>query len=143
MADVQEATSYVDIFDKCDTDEGYFGPLRHAGDNYFTRPVLPPKPNRIMEFQGEKKTMWSVNNYLGLADHPAIKQAALEAATADTPEEQEALVQARAAQAVRLDILSDPFARPFYIAMGAAFIEDRPSKTVPGRVLPWLEHRLG
>jgi GNAT superfamily N-acetyltransferase len=53
-----------------------------------------------------------------------------------------ALDQARAAQAVRLDILSDPFARPFYTAMGATFIEDRPSKTVPGRMLPWLEHRL-
>jgi GNAT superfamily N-acetyltransferase len=53
-----------------------------------------------------------------------------------------ALDQARACDAVRLDILSDPFARGFYTAMGASFIEDRPSKLVPGRTLPWLEHRL-
>lgn len=79
MADVQQATTHIDIFEKCETDQGYFGPLRHAGDTYFTRPILPPRPDRVMEFQGEKKTMWSVNNYLGLADHPEVKEAALEA----------------------------------------------------------------
>lgn len=53
-----------------------------------------------------------------------------------------ALDQAHASEANRLDILSDPFARGFYTAMGASFIEDRPSKLIPGRTLPWLEHRL-
>jgi GNAT superfamily N-acetyltransferase len=53
-----------------------------------------------------------------------------------------ALDQARAADAARLDILSDPFARGFYTAMGASFIEERPSEMIPGRTLPWLEHRL-
>ena len=50
--------------------------------------------------------------------------------------------QARAAGAVRLDILSDPNAAPFYTAMGAVHVEDRPSEVIPGRILPWLEHRL-
>ena len=53
-----------------------------------------------------------------------------------------ALDQARMADAVSLHILSDPNARGFYTAMGASFIEDRPSKLTPGRMLPWLEHRL-
>lgn len=53
-----------------------------------------------------------------------------------------ALDQARAADAARMDILSDPFARPFYTAMGATFIKDRPSDAVPGRMLPFLQHRL-
>jgi len=53
-----------------------------------------------------------------------------------------ALDQARAAKAGRMDILSDPFARPFYTAMGASFIKDRPSDAVSGRMLPFLEHRL-
>jgi GNAT superfamily N-acetyltransferase len=53
-----------------------------------------------------------------------------------------ALDQARACEAERLDILSDPFARGFYTAMGASFIEERPSTIIPGRTLPWLEHRL-
>ena len=54
-----------------------------------------------------------------------------------------AVEQARAAGAARLDILSDPNAAPFYTAMGAVHVEDRPSKVIPGRVLPWLEHKLG
>ena len=53
-----------------------------------------------------------------------------------------ALDQARMADAVSLHILSDPNARGFYTAMGASFVEDRPSKLIPDRVLPWLEHRL-
>lgn len=53
-----------------------------------------------------------------------------------------ALEQARMADADVLQILSDPNARSFYTAMGASFIEDRPSKLIPGRTLPWLEHRL-
>ena len=54
-----------------------------------------------------------------------------------------ALDQARAAAVTRMDILSDPYARPFYTAMGAAYVEDRASALVPGRMLPFLEHRLG
>lgn len=54
-----------------------------------------------------------------------------------------ALDQARAAEADRLEILSDPNARGFYTAMGARYVEDRPSDLIPGRILPWLEHRLG
>ncbi len=53
-----------------------------------------------------------------------------------------AVDQARAAEAQRLDILSDPFARGFYTAMGASYIEERASKMIEGRTLPWLEHRL-
>ena len=69
----------VDLFDKCKTDQGYFGPQRAADDHYFTRPILPPKPDRIMEFQGSDTIMWSVNNYLGLANHPDVNKAAHDA----------------------------------------------------------------
>jgi GNAT superfamily N-acetyltransferase len=53
-----------------------------------------------------------------------------------------ALEQARMADVDVMQILSDPNARSFYTAMGASFVEDRPSKLIPGRALPWLEHRL-
>ncbi len=53
-----------------------------------------------------------------------------------------ALDQARACEVDRLDILSDPNARRFYAAMGASYVEDRPSDAIPGRTLPWLEHRI-
>ncbi len=69
----------VDLFDKCKTDQGYFGPQRYHNDHYFTRPILPPRPDRVMEFQGKDTIMWSVNNYLGLANHPAVNQAAQDA----------------------------------------------------------------
>ncbi len=68
-----------DIFAKCDTDAGYFGKQRIAGDHYLTRPVLPPVPDRVMEFQGKSQIMWSVNNYLGLANHPDVLAVAHEA----------------------------------------------------------------
>lgn len=71
--------SYPDLFDKCKSAEGTFGGLRANGDTYFTRPTLPPTPGRRMEYGGVEKVMWSVNNYLGLADSPEIKQAALDA----------------------------------------------------------------
>lgn len=79
MSTETTAVKHPDIFDKCKTDEGYFGMMRVQGDHYFTRPVLPPNAARHMEFHGHGVIMWSVNNYLGLADSPEIKQAALEA----------------------------------------------------------------
>lgn len=72
-------TTHRDIFDKCRTDGGYFGMMRARNDHYFTRPTLPPIPDRVMEFQGKSTVMWSVNNYLGLANSEDIKKSAIEA----------------------------------------------------------------
>jgi glycine C-acetyltransferase len=69
----------MDLFDKCKTAEGYFGQLRASGDKYFTMPVIDDKPGRVMKYDGKEKLMWSVNNYLGLAENEEIKQAALDA----------------------------------------------------------------
>ena len=68
-----------DIFDKCATDEGYFGRFRAAGDRFFTLPVLDDIPGPRMNFQGQENIMWSVNNYIGLANDPEIKASAIEA----------------------------------------------------------------
>lgn len=68
-----------DLFGKCRTDGGYFGRIRAAGDHFFTRPTLPPKAGRIMDYDGQPKIMWSVNNYLGLADSEEIRAVAQEA----------------------------------------------------------------
>jgi glycine C-acetyltransferase len=73
------ATAHRDIFDKCRTDGGNFGIMRAQNDHYFTRPTLPPIADRVMEFQGKQTIMWSVNNYLGLADSREIKEVALKA----------------------------------------------------------------
>lgn len=68
----------MDLFDKCKTDQGYFGKLRASGDDYFTMPVIDSKPGPEMEYKGEKKIMWSVNSYLGLAGNEEIRQIALD-----------------------------------------------------------------
>ncbi len=69
----------TDLFDKCKTDGGYFGPLRVTGDNYFTRPLLDPHPGARMLCGGREKIMWSVNSYLGLAGNEVIQRVAREA----------------------------------------------------------------
>lgn len=69
----------MDIFEKCDTDEGYFGPFRVQDDYFFTRPILDPIPGPTTTFQDQKCVQWSINNYLGLAENPDLKSTALEA----------------------------------------------------------------
>jgi glycine C-acetyltransferase len=69
----------ADLFDKCKTDEGYFGPMRATKDDYFTRPVLDPHPGNRMKYGGVEKIMWSVNNYLGLAGNAEIQKVASDA----------------------------------------------------------------
>ncbi|NLI53806.1 MAG: pyridoxal phosphate-dependent aminotransferase family protein [Clostridiales bacterium] len=68
-----------DIFAKCDTDGGYFGMFRAQGDRYYTMPVMESVPGKIMRFDGKDCLMWSINNYLGLAENEEIKQAAADA----------------------------------------------------------------
>ncbi|MCB0718648.1 MAG: aminotransferase class I/II-fold pyridoxal phosphate-dependent enzyme [Bacteroidetes bacterium] len=61
-----------DLFAKCDTDKGYFGKYRLAGDKYFTQPVLEGPIGPRMRFDGRDVVVWSVNNYLGIANHPHV-----------------------------------------------------------------------
>ena len=68
-----------DIFAKCYTNEGYFGEFRAAGDRYYTMPVMESIPGKVMRFQGKDCLMWSINNYLGLAENEEVRQAAIPA----------------------------------------------------------------
>lgn len=70
----------MDLFDKCDSDQGYFGYFRARDDFYFTRPILDPLPGVRMKFQGKEVIQWSINNYLGLAENQEIKAVAIDAA---------------------------------------------------------------
>ncbi len=69
----------MDLFDKCHSDGGYFGKYRLAGDKYFTQPILDPSPGRVMKYNDSNQIMWSINNYLGLAENKEIRAAALAA----------------------------------------------------------------
>lgn len=68
-----------DIFDKCAAAGGYFGQHRAAKDRFFTLPVIDDIPGPHMKFQGRDNIMWSVNNYIGLANDADIKTAAMKA----------------------------------------------------------------
>ena len=68
----------MDLFDKCYGDGGYLGLLRVKKDKYYSRPILSPKPGTVMEFNGKPVIMWSINNYLGLANNEELKKVALQ-----------------------------------------------------------------
>jgi glycine C-acetyltransferase len=68
-----------DIFDKCRTEEGYFGAFRARRDRYFTQPVLEGAPGPRMKFRGRDVVVWAINNYLGIAGAPEVAAAAADA----------------------------------------------------------------
>lgn len=68
----------MDIFDKCNSDGGYFGDFRARNDHFFSRPILDSLPGRTMVFNGKECIQWSINNYLGLAENEEIKAVAVE-----------------------------------------------------------------
>ncbi|HHS13391.1 MAG TPA: pyridoxal phosphate-dependent aminotransferase family protein [bacterium] len=70
----------MDLFEKCKTDSGYFGPFRVQDDEYFTRPLLDPIPGTRMKFHGKPVIQWSINNYMGLAENEELRALAVEAA---------------------------------------------------------------
>lgn len=73
-------TRMNDIFDKIRKDLGPIG--RHARDShgYFSFPKLEGEIGPHMTFRGKPVLVWSLNNYLGLANHPEVRKVDAEAA---------------------------------------------------------------
>lgn len=73
-------TNGMDLFDKV---TGKMGPLgMHAKEahHYFTFPKLEGEIAPRMKFRGKELLTWSLNNYLGLANHPEIRKVDAQAA---------------------------------------------------------------
>ncbi len=71
----------MDIFDKISKNMG--GPLgQHQkwSHGYFSYPKLEGEIGPHMLFNGKEHLVWSLNNYLGLANHPEVREADAEAA---------------------------------------------------------------
>ena len=71
----------IDLFEKLEQNTG--GPLRqHAskGAEYYFFPKLEGELGSRMMFKGKERIIWSVNNYLGMANMPEIRQVDAEAA---------------------------------------------------------------
>ncbi|MGE0568261.1 MAG: aminotransferase class I/II-fold pyridoxal phosphate-dependent enzyme [Bacteroidia bacterium] len=69
-----------DIFEKVVSNMGPLGQHSHEAHGYFTFPKLEGDIGPHMEFRGKKLLNWSLNNYLGLANHPEVRKADREAA---------------------------------------------------------------
>ncbi len=70
----------IDIFDKLVTDLGPLGKHSHVTEDYFMFPKLEGEIAPRMQFQGREVLTWSLNNYLGLANHPEVRKADADAA---------------------------------------------------------------
>lgn len=71
----------MDIFDRIKNDEG--GPLgqyRKKAHGYFMFPKLEGQIQPKMMFNGQEVLAWTFNNYLGLANHPEVREADAKAA---------------------------------------------------------------
>lgn len=70
----------MDLFDKLRVDRGPLGQYSEKFHGYYTFPKLEGELSSRMNFQGKERIVWSLNNYLGLANHPEVRQADAEAA---------------------------------------------------------------
>jgi glycine C-acetyltransferase len=70
----------VDIFSKIDKNMGPLGQYATKGHGYFMFPKLEGDISNKMKFRGKEMLVWSLNNYIGLANHPEVRQADAEAA---------------------------------------------------------------
>jgi glycine C-acetyltransferase len=65
----------VDIFDKLTGKKTPLGQYQQVADGYYTFPVLEGEIKPVMKFRGRDVLTWSLNNYLGLANHPEVRAA--------------------------------------------------------------------
>jgi glycine C-acetyltransferase len=69
----------MDIFDKIKSNKGALGQYSGMADGYFMFPKLEGEISPRMKFRGKEVLVWSLNNYLGLANLPEVKKADAEA----------------------------------------------------------------
>ncbi|MGF7139148.1 aminotransferase class I/II-fold pyridoxal phosphate-dependent enzyme [Roseimarinus sediminis] len=70
----------MDIFDKLRANKGDLGQYQKQAHGYFMFPKLEGEIQPRMKFRGKEVLTWSLNNYLGLANHPAVREADAKAA---------------------------------------------------------------
>ncbi len=70
----------MDIFERIINNRGPIGQYQKAGHGYFAFPKLEGEISSHMKFRGKEVLTWSLNNYLGLANHPDVRKADADAA---------------------------------------------------------------
>ncbi|MCZ8023530.1 MAG: aminotransferase class I/II-fold pyridoxal phosphate-dependent enzyme [Cyclobacteriaceae bacterium] len=70
----------VDLFEKLRMEAGPLAKYSHLPDDYFFFPKLEGEIGPRMKFNGKTVLNWSLNNYLGLANHPEVRKTDADAA---------------------------------------------------------------
>ncbi len=70
----------MDIFERIINNRGPIGQYQKAGHGYFAFPKLEGEISSHMKFRGKEVLTWSLNNYLGLGNHPDVRKADADAA---------------------------------------------------------------
>ena len=65
----------ADIFERLINNYGPLGQYRERAHGYFAFPKLEGEVGSKMKFRGQEMIVWSLNNYLGLANHPEVRKA--------------------------------------------------------------------
>lgn len=70
----------MDLFAKFESKLGPIGDYAEQAPGYFAFPKLEGEIANRMKFMGKERIIWSLNNYLGLANHPEVRKADADAA---------------------------------------------------------------
>lgn len=70
----------MDIFERIKNNPGPLGQFAEYAEGYFIFPELEGELGPRMKFNGKEVVVWSLNNYLGLANHPEVRKADADAA---------------------------------------------------------------
>ena len=65
----------AEIFERLINNYGPLGQHRERAHGYFAFPKLEGEIGSKMKFRGQEMIVWSLNNYLGLANHPEVRKA--------------------------------------------------------------------
>ncbi len=71
----------ADLFERLLKNYGPLGQHRERAHGYFAFPKLEGEIGNHMKFRGKDMIVWSLNNYLGLANHPEVRKADSDAAS--------------------------------------------------------------
>jgi len=69
-----------DLFERIVKDKGPLGKWAKQAEGYYVFPKLEGEISNRMKFNDKEVITWSINDYLGLANHPEVRKADAEAA---------------------------------------------------------------